>query len=264
MRFLLSKFFYIFQILRFSLFVKNKYEYYFFIIKVLFYKRSLLLISLVSNQKFIVRNFYDIVVIQEVFQDNIYEDLILDVNKSNSTYIDIGGYIGDTVTYFAEKNIFKKLIVFEPMSENMIYLKKNLLLNNLNNKITLFQKAVVENNDKTMNFFLDNNFGKSGFFKNNTSKKSIKVETISFSEILKKNDNVYLKIDCEGAEFELFSKLNKKYFKKIRLIVMEYHKKYYDLDILLDIIKKNGFEVSIKPHTIENDIGLVIAKNVRN
>ena len=124
MRFLLSKFFYIFQILRFSLFVKNKYEYYFFIIKVLFYKRSLLLISLVSNQKFIVRNFYDIVVIQEVFQDNIYEDLILDVNKSNSTYIDIGGYIGDTVTYFAEKNIFKKLeIKFVMMNSSKIEVK---------------------------------------------------------------------------------------------------------------------------------------------
>ena len=53
------------------------------------------------------------------------------------------------------------------------------------------------------------------------------VEGITISELLKPhyNKDIYLKIDCEGAEYEILMNFPEMYFKNIKRIFVEFHGK---------------------------------------
>ena len=57
-----------------------------------------------------------------------------------------------------------------------------------------------------------------------------------------------LKIDCEGAEFEILYNLPQEYFKRIEKIRLEYHNHLSDKknnsEYLMEFLKKNGFKVT--------------------
>lgn len=260
MKDLLKKKYYAQIILRFIFIVKNKYAYILFIFSIIFNNsKKYTLLELTNGNRFIVRNLYDVVVLQEVFQDLIYKPLLDSVSGNNPIYIDIGGYIGDTAVFFSKSNLFTKLFIFEPLPDNYIILEKNLKINGMSRTSNLVKKAVFSNDNDSLNFFIDNNFGKSGVYENKSSLKKVSVQSINFSSILKNLDNVYLKIDCEGSELELLSGLQIHEFNKISVIMLEYHSKYYNLEILINLLEQNKFNITLIPHQIENDIGLILA-----
>lgn len=260
MRNILKKLYYIRKILGFIFIVEDKCSYLFFIlVSFINNSKKYTLLRLKNGEKFVVRNLYDIVVLQEVFQDLIYKSLFNYVSGKNPTYIDIGGYIGDTAVFFSKSNLFKKIIVFEPLPHNFILLEKNIEINGIAHTTNLIKSAVVSDSKKISNFYIDNNFGKSGVYSNKSSLKKVAVHAINISNILKNLGNVYLKIDCEGAEFELLRSLSANEFNKISAIILEYHSEYYDIKLLISLLKQNKFKINIIPHEVENDIGLILA-----
>ncbi len=53
-------------------------------------------------------------------------------------------------------------------------------------------------------------------------------------------ENIFLKLDAEGAEFEILPLLDEKgLLKKVNVLIMEYHRESPLL--LLDILSNNGF-----------------------
>ena len=97
------------------------------------------------------------------------------------------------------------------------------------------------------------------------SENFVRVDSMSLHEILHKNsiENCnFLKIDCEGAEYEIINSLSIDDFNKIQNIVMEYHfaeSKPNLIEQLKEEIKNINFEISItKPH--HNDMGFLMAK----
>ena len=85
-------------------------------------------------------------------------------------------------------------------------------------------------------------------------KKNIKKETVVIKDAAKeiapileenKNKHIIVKCDCEGAEFEIFKRLNEeKLIGEIDIILMEYH--HNRPDELLGILTENGFAVRTK------------------
>ena len=74
--------------------------------------------------------------------------------------------------------------------------------------------------------------------------KKIKVKSIKLSDFIKKeqiNKIHLLKIDCEGAEYGIIKSLSKEDYKKVKNIILEYHKG--KSDEIENTLKENNFKV---------------------
>jgi 2-hydroxy-3-keto-5-methylthiopentenyl-1-phosphate phosphatase len=98
------------------------------------------------------------------------------------------------------------------------------------------------------------------------SRKNIEKEKViikdaakEFIAILEDNNNkcIIVKCDCEGAEFEIFERLDEEnILKKIDVVMMEYH--FEKPDKLIDIMTKNNFAAQARPG-LRKDTGFIYA-----
>ena len=73
----------------------------------------------------------------------------------------------------------------------------------------------------------------------------------------------YLKLDCEGAEYEILFHASGQTLRRIRHVAMEYHDgvtKYSHHD-LVRLFEQNGFEVRTRPNPAHREIGFLFASN---
>ena len=95
------------------------------------------------------------------------------------------------------------------------------------------------------------------------SSKSITVDSISLQQIFD-NNNIencnFLKLDCEGTEYEILENLPTSYFDKIKKIVIEYHMADTHPE-LLENLKKIliNQNYSLKTKKLFSDIGFLYA-----
>jgi len=147
---------------------------------------------------------------------------VFDSNIDKQTlFIDVGGWIGPTSLYAAQ--IAKKTIILEPDPIAFKRLKQNLDLNlNILSKknINIFNLALWYKKTSISFFsFLQPGDSSSSIIRNSKNKKrgqlkksSFEAETITFSNLIEKTDlreykKIFVKIDIEGAEYELFDTL---------------------------------------------------------
>lgn len=135
----------------------------------------------------------------------------------NKTVMDIGGNIGAFAVY-AALNGAKQVITYEPEQENFNQLKLNC---SKYSNIIQHQAAIVSGENKIINFYLTNGKAKDGFsiipFK---GRRVVECQAFNFHEQLQLHKPESIKMDVEGAEFELLSKPLPEFVKDI---VVEIH-----------------------------------------
>ena len=94
------------------------------------------------------------------------------------------------------------------------------------------------------------------------------VETVSLANIFNSNKISkcnFLKIDCEGAEYDILFKTPKKILQRIDKISMEYHNldKKRDNISLMNFLKNNGFVIK-GTKKFSNSTGMIYAKRYLN
>ena len=193
--------------------------------------------------------------ISTVFESFLYGDYDYVPYTDNESLIDIGGNIGDTAIYFANKGY--QVYAFEPVP--FIYEKgvENINLNpSLKDKITFVNKACsCKKGFSTINFNVNDPAGASEF---KEASQSVKIENTTISDII--NDyNIkpnILKIDCEGCEVNIVKHSDLSMFKEI---ILEYHTNITGVDenILIDILKNQGFELKNQVKFKQNGMGII-------
>lgn len=198
---------------------------------------------------------FDIGIINEVFISKVYEQPQKDIIIRNADIvIDAGGYIGDFSVYAAKRAINGNIYTFEPSSDNYSLIKKNVKLNKLLNVI-VYNKGLFKESEKKIFYLNKKALGSSSLFEVESSNEEYKkqiIKTIGINRFLtisniKKVD--FLKLDCEGAEYDIIYSLFKNILKNIRCIVIEYHEyldikgKMYTKKELIKYLKKFGFTV---------------------
>jgi len=167
--------------------------------------------------------------------------------NSNDVVVDIGAHIGVFSIMAAYYANLGKVYSFEPMKENFNLLNENINLNRLSN-ITSFNKAVSDKDGK-LKFFVSKtkNKGQNSMTRLSENQEEISVDKISFKKFIKKIPQInFLKMDCEGSEYDIFYSLNKKELAKIKKIAMEYHN--YGKGTgkeLREFLEKNDFSVNM-------------------
>lgn len=173
--------------------------------------------------------------------------------------LDIGAHIGLFSLFASQFCKNGKIFCFEPIKENYEQLMNNIKINDIKN-IVPFNYAVSSKTGKIKIYLNDDESGHSMFLENSNY---IEVDSISIIDIFKKNviDKCnFLKLDCEGAEYEIVDLLSKNYLQRIEKTVIEYHMadtKPELLENLENTLKINSFEV--KTRKLFSDIGFLFA-----
>ena len=183
-------------------------------------------------------------VINEVFVEDCYNIQYIPIGSS---VIDIGAHIG-TFTLRCAKERDCTVYSYEPSPINYGFLKKNIEANNLTNKVKIFNKAIGKKHEKRLFYHnLNHPAGSSFFLGNNPTFKTHQliesiIETITLGQIITDNNITHcdiIKIDCEGAEKEIFTANSKPYFKKTDYVILEWHN--YDGHIYSQYLQDLGF-----------------------
>lgn len=169
--------------------------------------------------------------------------------------IDIGANIGDSAIYFA-LNRSQKVIALEPIPTNYEIAKKNIKMNNLENKIEL-TLAGCGDQSGAINCDIDAKGIKAYLDENTKKENTIQVPIITLEEILKKNNlsgSCILKMDCEGHEYEIILSASQQTLTNFSEILLEYHYGYKNLK---EKLEKCGFVVKVdKPITFKSLFGM--------
>ncbi len=145
------------------------------------------------------------------------------IKNKNNIFMDIGANVGLITKQLFTSNIdIKKILCFEPDKNTFECLEKNLS----NNKIVTNYNFGLGLKTMSLKLYKNKmNSGDSSFVKKTKIYEICKIKNINF--FLKKNYNIihnnYLiyKSDTQGMDEELFIGIEDKYFKKIKIAIIE-------------------------------------------
>jgi len=227
--------------------VQNWYMYPLVYFK--FVKKSHIIFKMKSGIKIKLRvNSSDLMAFTHVWLIEEYSGRNFTFNDSD-IIIDIGSHIGLFTLYASQFCKQGKIICYEPIKENYQLLLSNIELNHLSN-VECYNKAVSKSNSPIRIYINSDESGHSMF---DPQENFIDVDSISLQQIIDDHhiDSIdFLKLDCEGAEYEIIENLPKSRFSQIKKMIIEYHladKKPFLLKNLLNTLESNSFKISKKP-----------------
>lgn len=180
--------------------------------------------------------------------------------EGNVVIVDIGAHVGFYALYVSQINRHAKIFSFEPVSENYNLLKENIAKNSLDN-VKAFNLAVGGQIGEGRIFCFRDQSAHSIYKK---SEKSEVVNCTTLDDIIKDNDIQkisVLKLDCEGAEYDILNKASDSSLEKIDRICMEYHgitDEHEELDALKNTLICKGFKIEEIPTS--DNLGMIYAK----
>ncbi|MCD4671213.1 MAG: FkbM family methyltransferase [Anaerolineaceae bacterium] len=183
--------------------------------------------------------------------------------NSNDVIVDIGAHRGVFVAYAALRTK-NSIVAFEPDSENYRILQAFVSANRWDN-VQLYNAALGAK-DGYIELFQSNTStrhsvtGIDPVTKRKLS-KSIRVQAFSLEKALENLPKInFLKMDCEGAEYDIIMNSNPETLKKIEKLAMEYHENIanHSAKELADFLKNYFPQVKMKEKP-GSDLGFIYA-----
>jgi len=173
--------------------------------------------------------------------------------KKDSFIVDVGANIG-LFSMYSVLNGANQIEAFEPCEETYYVLKENIEFNNLTSKITLHNKAVTDTSNSEV--FIPKKSSPYNKIHQEQHEEMKKVQTINLEDALSSITKIDLiKMDCEGAEFQIFPSLSTEFMDRVHEIRMELHG---SLDKFLSCFDSNSFRLIEKTENgLASDIWLV-------
>jgi FkbM family methyltransferase len=213
-----------------------------------------------NNPIFLRPSSSDLAVFNQVMVNEEYEvlaSLALDTFGTTKvkTIVDLGGNIGLTSVFLANRFPTAQIISVEPDTHNFKYLTKNCApyrnIKALN--------AAVWSSEKQLT--IDSNFrdgaewSRSVMSNSESSTTNQLIDAITIKKIMETTDtdNIdILKMDIEGAEAELF--LNDPVFpdimKKTKVLAVEVHEEFISKDKVRGILTNAGFSITVSGESL--------------
>jgi FkbM family methyltransferase len=166
-------------------------------------------------------------IIKETWTENVYR-----IHQwhfaEDAVFVDIGANVG-SVSLFVDnfnKDREDKIRVFavEPEPHNLSLLKKNIKNNPVEN-VTVINKAIWHQNKEVL---ITNRGGNSSIFESEGAEQT-KIKAITLEKLFKENKIKHvdvMKIDIEGAEFDLIINAPEKILAKIKYLTLEFDKSF--------------------------------------
>lgn len=217
-----------------------------------------------SGLKFKVRGKMDIWSLKETLLDSFYERYGF-TPQDGWIIVDIGGGIGDYTIFAAHDRDKAHVIAFEPFPESYRLLQTNLTLNQIHN--VLLSSQAVGSQTGIMQFGAepaDPLSRQTSVVSGVATGESLVVQSVSLEAVVDQLAGGHLdliKLDCEGAEFDILMNSPAVVLEKIDRIVLEYHdgvtaNTHGDL---VKYLTKQGFQVESWDNFAHANIGYLRA-----
>lgn len=206
-------------------------------------------------------------VFNEIFTEREYKILDSMILRARSPIIDIGAHGGMFSIYCFCFNLTMQVFAYEPDAENYAAMKENLKLNNVRNVLIKNVAVGAQVGERVLYLSRDSHnhsimgAGSAGDY----SGVEKKVQVVTLERILEQNRLAsvsLVKMDCEGAEFEILENLPVAIFGAVENFYVEYHE--YSDEMrgakLKEIFLKNGFKVEMKPSFYSKRMGFILAR----
>lgn len=205
-------------------------------------------------------------ILNEVFVKDDYDFM----TGSKSIVIDIGANVGITSLFFSRLDYVDKIYAFEPVKDTFDQAQYNMSLNSTVHKMATIKNIGLGKNNRKEVFLFDKEWkGNTGVrgvaspsYSNNNNAKEIEVTiasaTVEIGEILEENTNrnIIVKMDCEGAEYEILEDLFQSgMIREIDVLLLEWHDK--GAASIEKILLDSGFDFFSKKHDAQT--GMIYA-----
>lgn len=178
-------------------------------------------------------------VINEVFHEDCYK---VDQLPEEALVIDVGAHIG-TFSLRCAKEKGCVVYAYEPYLPSFSILVKNINENHLENRVRAFNLAIAGRREVRTLYCV----GSNTLYKPvDLVADTVEVNCVTLRDAFLNNDLTgcdVLKIDCEGAEKEIFCDEFKTTIEQASLILLEWHN--YDGAFYAEYLKKIGYLVSM-------------------
>lgn len=218
--------------------------------------------------------------IYDIYEKECYSYFL---NKKEDVVLDIGMNIGGATLFFASKKHIKRVYGYEPFSNTYQQALYNIEKNSVyKEKIRCYQYGIGNKTEfRNITYNPKMSCGQSTIEERNRqarknyeewkliSRKDDILEQIDVRDIKEvltyileshRNENIVLKIDCEGEEYNIFNRIDEcGFFERIAMIMMEWH--YGGKSELVNILEKNNF--AFWEFSQNRDSGLIYAVNLK-
>jgi FkbM family methyltransferase len=219
-------------------------------------------IELSSGCRFRVRSRMDLWIIKETCLERDYERDFIPI-RNGWTVLDVGAGLGDFSVCTARQCPDSLVYAFEPLPESFQLLLENVEQNALGN-IRPFRLAVT---GKTGSVALSTAAGvpeQARTVSVGAGRPDALVDAITLDEAFERfgiGHCDFLKIDCEGAEYEMLFGTSEATLRRVSRIALEYHEGVagYGPTDLARFLEGRGFRVRTRRNPAHRNIGFLFA-----
>jgi FkbM family methyltransferase len=206
------------------------------------------------------RGTYDRCIISEVWFHRDYSPSGFNIGPSD-TVVDIGAQVGIFSLFASSQARFGRVFAIEPIIENFLLLRQNIDINNAANVIALNKAVAPEDGEREIYLENGDTAGHS-FFVGDNRTQGRPVQTISLEGLIRQFhlDHIdLLKMDCEGAEYEIIFGCPYEILMRVNRISMECHPMSDEWNIinLGKYLEGRGYEIDIN-----EEIGMLHARRL--
>lgn len=225
-------------------------------------------VELRSGVRFQARTAMDVWIIKETCLDRDYETASVPL-QDGWTILDIGAGLGDFAIHAARQNPRGVVYAFEPFPESFALLEENVRLNGLEN-VRMFPYAVGAARTGRLRLYATGEAvqHRTAGAASAAPAPVVEVTSVSLDQIFEEHNLPrcdFLKMDCEGAEYEILLNASDRTLSRIRHVCLEYHEGVtpYAREDLARFLRDRGFRVALRPNPVHRQLGFLHAANAR-
>lgn len=203
----------------------------------------------------------------DIYLSNVYCKFLFFPQKHHVA-IEIGAHIGTFSILLASKITRGKIYAIEASYESYQFLKRNVELNSLTN-VNVFHLAVSDRQGTAKLYWSnDGNWGHSIVKPFSATREIVPTDTL---ENFMSNNHIkichFLKLNCEGAEFQIILRTPFEVLRRIKFMMILYHadlEKGYDVASLPEYLHRAGFLTLITNKSKDRGWIFAVRKNIIN
>jgi len=212
---------------------------------------------------FLVRSLMDLWIVKETCLDRHYEQASLPL-QDGWTVVDVGAALGDYAVWAARQIPSGRLIAVEPWPPSVSLLRSNLEKNRVYNA-EIYEGALSGTNGKARLSFQTNRAVQNTTTAQSQEHHSISVKTLTLASLFEQygvSNCDYLKMDCEGGEYEILFSTSPQTLACVQRLCMEIHDgvNSHNRHEMITFLEGRGYHTRLTPNPVHKNLAYLFAE----